>query len=37
MCIKNEVDFIEFLITKCKADVNVKAAMGESPLFVCVK
>ena len=37
MCIKNELELIEFLITKCKADVNTKANLGESPLFICIK
>lgn len=37
MCIKNEVDLIEFLINKCKADVNCKANLGEPPLFICIK
>ncbi len=37
MCIKNELDLIEFLILKCKADVNFKANLGETPLFICIK
>ena len=37
MCIKNELELIEFLITKCKADVNTKATLGETPLFICIK
>ena len=37
MCIKNEIELIEFLITKCKADINAKATQGETPLFVCIK
>ncbi len=37
MCIKNEIELIEFLISKCKADVNTKANLGETPLFICIK
>ena len=37
MCIKNEIELIEFLLTKCKADINAKATQGETPLFVCIK
>lgn len=37
MCIKNEYDLIKFLIVKCNADVNFKANLGESPLFICIK
>ena len=34
---KNELELIEILITKCNADVNQKANLGESPLLICVK
>lgn len=37
MCIKNEIELIEFLLVKCKADVNSKATLGETPLFICIK
>jgi hypothetical protein len=37
MCIKNEIELIDFLIKKCKADVNTKANLGETPLFICIK
>jgi ankyrin repeat protein len=31
------MEMIQFLVLNCKADVNVRAAMGETPLHVCVK
>jgi hypothetical protein len=34
---KNELDLIELLITKCNADVNQKADLGESPLLIAIK
>lgn len=37
MCIRNEMEMIQFLVLNCKADVNVRAAMGETPLHLCVK
>lgn len=37
MCIKNEYDLIEYLLTKCNADVNCAANLGESSLFICIK
>ena len=37
MCIKNELELIELLLVKCKADVNCKANLGETPLLICIK
>lgn len=37
MAIKNEVDLIEFLITKCKAEIDCVANLGETPLLICIK
>jgi hypothetical protein len=37
ICVRNEVDLIELLLKKCRAEVNVAASLGESPLFVCIK
>lgn len=37
MCIKNELDLIEHLLTKCGADINSTASLGESSLFICIK
>lgn len=37
ICVRNDIDFIEQIVTKCKADVNVAAGMGETALFVSIK
>ena len=34
---KNDLESIEILITKCNADVNQKANLGESPLLISIK
>jgi hypothetical protein len=37
MCIKNDLEMIEFLIKRCKADVNSRAQLGETPILICIK
>ena len=37
MCIKNEYELIELLVRECNADVNARANIGETPLFICIK
>jgi hypothetical protein len=37
MAIKNECEFVEFLVTKCKADIDCVANLGETPLLICIK
>ena len=37
MAIKNELSLIEFLVTKCKADINSVANLGETSLLICIK
>lgn len=37
MAIKNELELIEFLVTRCRADVNCQANLGETPLLICIK
>jgi hypothetical protein len=37
MAIKNELEMIEFLVRKCRADVNCRANLGETPLLICIK
>jgi ankyrin repeat protein len=36
-CIRNEFNLIKYLIIECKANIDVKANLGETPLFICVK
>ena len=37
MAIKNELDLLKFLVVECRADVNCKANLGETPLHICIK
>ena len=37
MCIKNEYELIELLVRECNADINARANIGETPLFICIK
>lgn len=37
MAIKNELDLLKFLVVECRADVNSKANLGETPLLICIK
>ena len=37
MAIKNEYEHIEFLVTKCKAEIDCVANLGETPLLICIK
>ena len=37
MCIKNECELVEFLVKECNADINAKANVGETPLFISIK
>jgi hypothetical protein len=37
MCIKNDLEMIEFLIKRCNADINCRAQLGETPLLICIK
>jgi len=37
MCIKNDLEMIEFLIKRCNADVNCRAQLGETPILICIK
>ena len=35
--IKNEYELIELLVRECNADINARANIGETPLFICIK
>jgi ankyrin repeat protein len=38
ICVRNDLDLIRLILSKCKdLDVNCKASLGETPLFVCIK
>ena len=37
MAIKNELELLQFLVVRCRADVNCQAKLGETPLFICIK
>lgn len=37
MAIKNDLELIEYLVGKCRADVNCQANLGETPLLICIK
>lgn len=37
MSIKNECEHIDFLVTKCKAEIDCVANLGETPLLICIK
>ncbi len=37
MCIKNEIYLMDYLITTCASDVNARATLAETPIFICVK
>ena len=36
-CIRNDLDLIKYLVIDCKAYVDIKGNLGESPLFICIK
>ena len=37
MCIKNELALVDYLIVSCMSDVNARANLAETPIFICVK
>ena len=37
MAIKNDLENMEFLVTKCKAEIDCPANLGETPLLICIK
>ena len=36
-CVRNDLNLIKFLVIDCKAQVDVRGNLGETPLFICVK
>jgi ankyrin repeat protein len=36
-CIRNDLNLIKYLINDCKAFVDIKGNLGETPLFICIK
>ena len=37
ICVRNECELIEHLVLRCRADPNIAANLGETPLFICIK
>ena len=36
-CIRNDLNLIKYLVNDCKAFVDIKGNLGETPLFICIK